>query len=107
MTDRDYPDTVALTRCVAYGNDPFPVTISGLFDVIERETPDPAAGLFGHNWLICPHGSDPDAEPVVYVVDDYDFVAQVFPAEHAARLVAEREMDFCEEMAALTERDHG
>ena len=43
----------------------------------------------------------------MYVVDDYDFVAQVFPAEHAARLVAEREMDFCEEMAALTERDHG
>lgn len=74
---------------------PCPVSLIGLFDVIEFMTYEPSAYVWSPGYLVVPHGQK-DIEHAYFVgVDTYE--AQVNPSSYAMSLAMERDMDNHEE----------
>jgi hypothetical protein len=74
----------------------FPVSLIGLFDVIEYMPYEPSNYVFSPLYLVVPAGTD-DEDETMYTVNALDMQKQVDPKSWARELVQEREMEWAAE----------
>jgi hypothetical protein len=86
---------VALTACPAY-RDAIGCRVSGLYALVEHESPDPSVGILSSCWLAVPAATpaDADTDGIEVTIDDYDLWEQVDPRGYSRFLVDERWMEF-------------